>query len=449
MDLADTGLVDHLGKTFDCGCGRTHTVDLDTVEISAAALDKVAEIIARHGFRRPFFIADVNTLKAAGQELFDKLTKENVSFSSYIFEDEQLVPDEYSMGRLLINFDPQCDLIVGIGSGTINDISRFFSHRLGLPYYIVATAPSMDGYASTGAALIVDNLKTTFECHMPKAIIADLRVNADAPQEMIAAGFSDLVGKYTCLADWQLSAIINDEYYCPTIVELTRQSVSKAVALRDGIASGDHGSIASLLEALVLSGIAMAYAGNSRPASGSEHHLSHFWEMRFLLEKKRAILHGTKVGIAAVLVAQLYEMLSKENIDAADVPDTMEPGDGDWEEEIKKAFLDAAPAVLLLEEHAQKNAPEGRRIRLERIIARWPEIVRVLRAVPSAAEVRSLISCVGGIVDPDEVGIGPDLVYSALLYAKEVRPRYTILQLLWDLGLLADYASQITNPAAA
>jgi glycerol-1-phosphate dehydrogenase [NAD(P)+] len=353
------------------------------------------------------------------------------------------------MGRLLINFDPQCDLIVGIGSGTINDISRFFSPRLGLPYYIVATAPSMDGYASTGAALIVDNLKTTFECHMPKAIIADLRVNADAPQEMIAAGFSDLVGKYTCLADWQLSAIINDEYYCPTIVELTRQSVSKAVALRDGIASGDHGSIASLLEALVLSGIAMAYAGNSRPASGSEHHLSHFWEMRFLLEKKRAILHGTKVGIAAVLVAQLYEMLSKENIDAADVPDTMEPGDGDWEEEIKKAFLDAAPAVLLLEEHAQKNAPEGRRIRLERIIARWPEIVRVLRAVPSAAEVRSLISCVGGIVDPDEVGIGPDLVYSALLYAKEVRPRYTILQLLWDLGLLADYASQITNPAAA
>ena len=436
---------DYLGKTIDCSCGRTHTVEINAVEISAGALKKVSAMIHKEGFRKPFIIADCNTHRTAGQELQDLLNKAETPFSSYVFDEHELVPNEDTLGRLLINYDPSCDFVIAVGAGTINDISRFLSHRLQVPYFVVATAPSMDGYASTVAPLIKNNLKTTFECHMPRAIIADLDIISNAPQEMIAAGFSDVVGKYTCLADWKLSAIINGEYYCERVVEMTRQSLEQTISLREGIAQADQNAIGGLMEALVLAGISMSYVGNSRPASGSEHHLSHFWEMRFLFEDKPAVLHGTKVGIATVLVAQLYQSLREENLDSDMIGTVVPPSTATWVEEIHKVFLEATPEVILLEEQTQKNSVIGWQERISAISQRWPAIQRVLHAVPPPEEVVDLINAVGGTVNPVDVGISQQLVQDGILYAKEVRPRYTILQLLWDLNLLSDYSTKAIN----
>ena len=442
MDVSKMRATDYLGKTVHCSCGRDHTVEIGTVEISSGALGKVAGILRKDGFRRPFIIADRNTHQAAGEKLLSLLTEEQIAFSSYVLDDSHLVPDEYAMGRLIMNYDPDCDLIIGVGGGTINDSCRFISHRLGIPFYIVATAPSMDGYASTGAPLVRNNFKANYECGMPKAIIADLEVISKAPQRMIAAGFGDMIGKYTCLADWKLSALINDEYYCDMAAAIVRQSLGKIVAAKDGIATGEHGSIAELMDGLVLSGIAMSYVGSSRPASGSEHRLSHFWEIRQLLAGKKALLHGTKVGIATVIMLKLYERLSEEGLDAAFLSTRTMPSLEDWEREIKGAYLDAAPEVFALEERVQKNSAQGWEKRMKVIAQRWPEIQEILTSVPSAREAAELISSVGGSVQPSEVEIDDELVHLAVLYAKEVRPPYTILQLLWDLGLLEDYAAK-------
>ena len=90
----------------------------------------------------------------------------------YIFEDEEyLIPDEKAIGKLLIQITNDIDLILAIGSGTLNDLSRYMSYKLSIPYFIVVTAPSMDGYASTVSALIVNDLKTTYTAISPKAII--------------------------------------------------------------------------------------------------------------------------------------------------------------------------------------------------------------------------------------------------------------------------------------
>ena len=303
----------------------------------------------------------------------------------------------------------------------------------------------MDGYASTVAPLIRNNLKTTFECHMPQAIIADLNILAQAPKEMIAAGFGDVLGKYTCLADWKLSAIINGEYYCETVVEITRQSLKRTIELREGIANGEQKAIEELMEALILAGIAMSYVGNSRPASGSEHHLSHFWEMRFLLEGKRPILHGTKVGIATVLILELYHYLRKANLQPEAIAKTAAPINDDWTAEIQEAFLQAAPEILRLEDMTQKNAPEGHQKRIKAIAENWDQILEVLESVPSSDLAVELLANVHAPTYPSEVGIHRELVYEAVMYGKEIRPRYTVLQLLWDIDLLSTFAKKIVK----
>lgn len=445
MNSTKFNLKDLLEQPIDCPCGRTHSVHIKTVEIKSGALQTVPALVKECGYKKVLVIADCNTHKVAGIRLLELLDSAGLTTISCIFDDSALVPDEKTVGAVLMNFERDCDLIIAVGSGTINDLSRFVSYQLSLPYFIVATAPSMDGYASAGAPLIRNNLKTTFECQMPKAIIADLDILAQAPPRMVAAGFADVVGKFTCLADWKLSNIINDEYYCDYVVEMTRYSLQRIISLQEGIVKGELGAIERLMEALVIAGIAMAYAGNSRPASGSEHHMSHFWEMRFLFDEKPQVLHGTKVGIAAVLTAGLYQRLAQESLTSDQIGNIKPPDLSNWESEIRRVFLAAAPEVLRLEEKVQKNGLEGHAQRIKAIAENWPEILQVLKSVPDGDHVAAILASVGAPTKPNQVGINPELVKEGILYAKEIRPRYTILQLLWDLNVLSAYGQRMTK----
>ena len=169
-----------------------------------------------------------------------------------------------------------------------------------IDYYVVGTAPSMDGYASNVSPLIIRHLKTTYTARPARVIIGDLQVLCEAPMHMLAAGVGDIIGKYVCLADWQLAHEINEEYLCPEVTALVRKSIEKVTENAEAAAKREKNAVAALMEGLVLSGIAMSYIGNSRPASGSEHHMSHYWEMMFLLRHQSDPLHGTKVGLSLI-----------------------------------------------------------------------------------------------------------------------------------------------------
>ena len=446
MNLATMTIADFLDHPVVCNCGHCHTSDVKTVEIGPGALSKLPSIVKHLGYDKAFVLADCHTYRAAGQQVLTNLESRDIPYTSFILDADEVVPDEYTIGSVLMHLDPSCNLIIGVGTGTINDISRFISHRMRLPYFIVATAPSMDGFASTVAPLITNNLKTTYDAHVPQAIIADLDILADAPMPMIAAGFADIVGKYTCLCDWKLSAIINDEYYCETIASIMRLALKRTIASKNGLLNRDKAAIGRLTEALVLAGIAMSYAGNSRPASGSEHHLSHFWEMRFLFENKKAVLHGAKVGIGTVIILRLYEYLAKTHFDFAKIKASPTPKPNDaWKAEIARVFGPAAEGVILLEERVGKNLPAKREQRLASVEKHWAEIHSLISALPPSDEVAKLLADIEGPMHPKQVGLDQAAVKDSLLFAKEVRNRYTILQLLWDLQLLEPYTNQIVN----
>ena len=437
---------DYLGHDFDCDCGKVHTTNLEIVKIKENVKEDILTYLKEHNYHTIYMIEDENTKKAYGEELEDFLRTQGFEIDKVVLTGN-VVPDEKTVFQILVNLKRPYDYILGVGSGTLNDLSKFTSKKLNLNYGIVATAPSMDGFASVGAALITDDLKTTYDSHVPTAIFGDLDVLAAAPMEMIKAGLGDIVGKYNCLIDWKIAHVITGEYYCPTIVKMVYQSIHKVVANADGVLKRDKQAILSITEALIETGMAMGFVGNSRPASGSEHHVSHYWEMKLLFAHREPVFHGIKVGLATPGVIFLWHELMKEDLDFDACKEKVQAFDKEkWTAEVKEKFEGAADGVIALEEKAGKNNIEKAVERIDVIASKWEEIHEIIdRELPSSQTVVDILKSVEAPYRPSQVGLDDQLTKDALVYAKEVRVRYGLLQLLWDLGLLEDYSTKFVE----
>ena len=426
-------------------CGRAHTTPIDIIDIYPGAIESLGERLKELGVRKPLVVADRNTDRAAGGLARAALTMAGVDYVYHIIEDCEPVPNEEAAGGVLMALEPSCDFVLGIGSGVINDLCRFVSHRTDRRFGIAATAPSMDGFASTVAPLIYRSLKTTFAAHAPSLIVGDTNILAAAPKNLIAAGYADIVGKLNSLADWSIARLIVGEYYCPWVAAVMRRALDDTLSCADGLSSGAPASAGKLMEALTLSGIAMTYAGNSRPASGFEHHLAHAWEMHFLREGRKLVPHGVKVGIGTIAAMKLARRLAEAEADweAAAQAATFEGPK--WESEMRRVFADAAGGVIELENLTGKNTAGRRNKRLEAARTNWPEARRILSRLPSDKKVRQLLRSVGSPTNPDEIGLSKEAVLDGILYAKEVRDRFTQQQLAWDIGILPRQAKTIAE----
>lgn len=436
-----------LRRSFKCECGREHNVAIEKVIIENKAIYRLTEVLNSFGFKKVYLVADSNTFAAAGENIEQQLKQNEFLYHTHIFKrSQELVPNETAVGELLLGIPKDTEVILAVGSGVLNDLAKYMSWKLDIPYIICATATSMDGYASDGAALIIDNLKTTLSTTMPKAIIADVDILKEAPMEMLIAGFGDMLGKYSAINDWKLSQLINEEYFCKVVAAMVQKSLDNCVETAQGLLKREDNAVKNLMEGLVVTGIAMSYAGNSRPASGSEHHLSHFWEMMFLFDNKKAALHGIKVGIGTLATNLMREALSYQMPDFDRIDKEASDFDSNrWLADVQKLFRQASPGVIELNQKEKINDTEKRLLRLRRIRENWESITAVLKEVPDTNVIRSLLSGVGAPVNPEDVGVDLQMVKSAIVYAKEVRARYTLLQLLWDLGMLEEYAQNTCN----
>ena len=372
------------GADFLCPCGKRHSVGIRKILMESGCLERLPEVLAELGASRVYLLADNNTYEAAGLRATELLTAAKLPWHGRVFQTEKpLVPDEYAVGSALAAMEPGDDLILAVGSGTLNDTARILSARTGVPYVIAATAPSMDGFASTVSPLILDGHKITKPAVYPAAIVADPSVLKEAPMPMLTAGFGDIIGKYTALADWRLARDLNGEYYCEQSVALMEKAVEKCADNAAGLRERDETAVRYVTEALVLSGIAMGLVGNSRPASGAEHHFAHYWEVDALRHKEEHALHGNAVGVAAVVSASLYEL-------------------------------------------AANQLPAG-----------FP--------LPDKQRILSCLNAAGSCADPRSLGISRALFCESVLHAMEIRERFTILRFLDQKGLLAACAGELTN----
>lgn len=405
-----------------CTCGRVHQCPIEHVVIGENACACLPEIT--EDFTHILLVADRNTYGVCGKMVQDFLADRLAD--TLIFEgDGVLVPDEVAIEALRSHVSAKTDLIVGVGAGVINDLCKHVSLACSLPYDIVATAPSMDGYASRGAALILGGMKVTLDAHVPRAIVADVNVLKNAPLDMIRAGYGDIIGKYSCLNDWRLSHLVNGEYFCPFVHDKTLDAVKKTVALSCGLIQRSPEAVGALMEALVSVGILMAYVGNSRPASGSEHHMSHYFEIVGILRGEPYLAHGIDVCCSAVETAKLREALLAFDIEDAVLCFDMSC----YENEIRRIYGAIADEVLNLQEKAGTYKID----RLSIYRQKWQEICAVLADAPSAERMRELVGEIGISLSDFEALYGESKLADARLYAKDLKDRYTVLNMYYDL----------------
>ena len=435
----------YLGHKISCSCGHTHFSSVKRIDIDKDAVKRLPSHISELGYKKVFMVADINTWKAAGAQAAEELEKAGIEYDKVILNYDEVVPDEQVIGEILVAVAPGTDLILGVGSGTLNDLCKLISFRIGTDYIIFATAPSMDGFVSIGSALMLHHVKTTVDCHGPVAVIGDTDILSQAPMRLIAAGLGDTLGKYTCLLDWKLSHLINDEYYCEEVVDMVRTAISTVMEYSSKVESRDPAAIKAVTEALVLTGIAMSFVGNSRPASGCEHHFSHYWEMKALMHGETPELHGTQVGVGTIVALKLYHMLSKENINFSEAK-TRSFDKENWIKKVHEYYEIAADGIIAVEEKAQKNDISLRNQRLEVMEKNWDLIQKTIEEdLPKTEEMEELLASLNAPVTPAGIGVDSETVRTGVIYAKEVRARYTILQILWDLGLSEKYADEMVK----
>lgn len=372
---------------FECSCGHRHSFGVHDMSIRKGAIEDLPKMAEPFKDGKILVVFDNNTYKVAGKKAVELLKDNGFHVKELLFDcgDDILIPDEKTLGRIVQEQDLDVKLMVAVGSGVINDSVKFVTSRSGLPYIIVATAPSMDGYVADGAPIISQGYKYSPQAHLTYGLIGDTDILQTAPQDLIQAGFGDVVGKITALADWDLAVKANNDYRCDTCVTLVQRALDKCFAKATGLKKRDAESLGALLEALTMTGVAMALVNISRPASGAEHMLSHFWEMDYIARGLNPNHHGIQVGVATPVIARFFEELS----------DILPEGTGEL--------------------------------------------------CPSHEEIEALLESAGAPTSPKQIGIGKELFHESLLKGYTVRPRYSIMQFAKDHGRLEEIADKITE----
>lgn len=384
-------------------------------------------------------VSDRNTTAVNGARVAEQLRAEGLRCEEITLSSGEPGADGESVLQVYADAGtPDGRVYCACGSGTLTDVVRFVAHHSGRPFVSLPTAPSVDGFTSVGAPMIRSGVKVTVPAAVPTAIFADTRTLSAAPTELIAAGFGDMLGKYSALADWELGELIWGETRDEGIARTMAETLDGAAAAAEAIAQREAGAMATLFQALCESGSLIAENGGSQPASGSEHHVSHALEMRLIAEGRKPALHGAKVGAASVEMARLYgrlRELSKEEaqrlLDARIRPDAAR-----LREAISAAYGAQAPFVeSLYGSFAERLAADFDTV-CDRLTENWSTVQQIARQVPTPDALTEKLDTVGGASSLGELGFTEDEVQWALRSGGYLRPRFTILTLSMLLGFL-------------
>jgi len=322
------------------------------------------------------------------------------------------------------------DALVAVGSGTINDLCKYAAASDGKPYVVFATAPSMNGYASTNAAITVDGHKQSLPAAAALGVFIDLTVFARAPARMIRAGLGDSLCRSTAQADWLLSHHLLGTPYRQAPFALLADDEPLLLTQPEALLAGDFDAMGALARTLVLSGLGMSIAQGSYPASQGEHLISHCIDM-FAPPGRASYFHGEQVAVATLTMATIQEaMLDGE-------PPRVQPSPVTGADLQRRFGADIGASCW--RDFATKSLTPDAAVRLEqRLRTTWDDLrARLRRDMIPAATIAAVLARAGCAASPADIGLTPQFYAAAVRNARFLRDRYTFLDLADDSGRLA------------
>ena len=401
--------------TKPCPCGVKHETTIKDVRIASGLVNSVGDILRENAFSdNILLVADKNTFKAS-EGIVESLKGFNISYKIY---DELRVAEMKHSDELEDMIRGKDISVLSVGTGSVNDPCRLACARADKKLAIFATAPSMDGFASYSSPIVDNGFKASYPAKSPEVIIGDTKILANSPVYLKSSGFGDMIAKYVALVDWQISHLLIGEYYCERVAKLTRDALDTLVKMADKVTVNDEETAGKIFESLLMTGIGMSFTKNSRPASGSEHIISHLIECIELRDGIIPNFHGEDIGVCTLETLKLYSELAKreritakrESIDWDDVYAFY----GEMAEDARKlnepTITEKVDPVLLEES--------------------WQKIRDIINSVPSYDECKAAMIKAGCKITVADIGKSEKLFNDCMKYSPYMRYRLTLLRLL-------------------
>ena len=419
--------------------------DTKALEFGAGAMEKVPAMFSKlFPGKKAVVVADNNTYKVAGEAVDGYLRDAGIETESpFIFTDPELYA-EWSYIEQLEAFLKERDVVaVAVGSGVINDLTKLVSSHLGRRYIIVGTAASMDGYTAYGASITYQGNKQTFDCPAPLGMVMDPAIAAKAPKGMSASGYGDLMAKIPAGADWIIADAVDSESIDPFAFSLVQKNLRSALSDPDAVAAGDVEATGKLADGLIMSGFAMQAMSSSRPASGTDHQFSHYWDMEGLCYEGKHVSHGFKVSIGTLVSTACLEYLLGKDLSSLDVDKAVAqwPEWEDMEKHIRVIF-EGKPGHLargLVESKGKYTDKEGIRKELELVKGNWSSLSEKIRKqIIPFDEVYDCLKRVGAPYEPEMIGVSREKLRSTFRAIPFMRNRFTGIDLIYRAGLMGE-----------
>ncbi len=431
-------IVDAATCEAGCTCGGNHPAP----EVTLYSGEDAAQIMAEdcraiYADRPVLMLSDPETHAVAGAELERQLQASGVNLTTHQFESNPVATAALIDTVRAIGRDKA--LIISVGSGTVNDLGKYSASEDQIDFWCLPTAPSMNGYTSGIAAIKVKGVKRTLPAAPPKRIYAKPSVIQQAPLKLRQAGFCDVLAKVVSDIDWQCESLLFSGSYCGLPAAMMTTVEKSYSEHAEEIGQGDESAVMGLFHGLLISGVAMSLAGSSAPASGGEHLVSHFWDMREPLTGREPELHGLQVGVGIILSTACYRQL--RNLSAGDLP-----------RQADKLFSTTAARIPTIwgpyatEVAKQFQGKHDALLQFDALLPqRWDELQALFQQVQPPEYFAELFARTGAPFNLEAFRLTEEEFMLAALNSRAIRERITVLDLAAHAGVLETAAQETLN----
>jgi glycerol-1-phosphate dehydrogenase [NAD(P)+] len=445
---------DMANSVFDCPfCDRQHIIPFGKIKVGYNLIEEIPSLlcdILGHSPKKSLLLFDNVIETLVKDHVLSKLNRSGLCIVPIgLGEKGILLESDSKLGdQVADTIDSEIEIILGVGSGVIADLTKWISTRSKKPFILIGTAPSMNAHASITSTMTIDGVKTSRLLNPADAIIFDVDILSEAPVEMLLAGMGDLIARSICNADWKLSQVVRNTYFCPLPYQLTAKNEKEFLDKAEWIVSREREAIYGLSEAILISGISMTMLnGQTSPSSGTEHVFSHYWDLQVELEGAQKNLHGTQVAVGTVLSMALFDFMRDLDIGQINLKELTQK-----RPQLEQLFSEnnqkfGNKAYLFNEVVKKKYIPDEQfKEYLESILSSWDEMWEAINPYIAEKEmITKPLERAGFHFSLDTIGRTDQQAIDSMIYGNRYRMRYTMLDLAWELGVLPDAAHIILH----